>query len=209
VQGIKSRRSSHSVDANAGAARWRMPASGQTGTSSLGPHVRLRQVQTLVRDGSRGLAQAGRWMGGRNGMALRCYGFDIPGARVANVVGPVANSRAQARAEVFPPLCANAAPKYEPDRVSFCQSRTAAPAAHAERNAGCDAVASQYQRSVMPGDAERHAVDRHGAKSIGQVVGVGALEAIDPPAVLKPLHDPAPFLSPGVVCLCQRRPPSV
>ncbi len=30
MQGIKSRTSLHSVDANAGAARWRMPASGQS-----------------------------------------------------------------------------------------------------------------------------------------------------------------------------------
>ena len=29
-----------------------MPAAGQTRTSSLGPHVRFRRVQTLVREGS-------------------------------------------------------------------------------------------------------------------------------------------------------------
>src|SRR5262245_10701710 len=72
----------------------------------------------------------------------------------------------------------------------------------------------------MPGAAERHAVDGRGTPSVGQVVGVGALEpvpgrpivaaeafalaaavdaleAINRAAMLEPLHDPAPFFSPG------------
>src|SRR5262249_32055526 len=100
-----------------------------------------------------------------------------------------------------------------------CSGRPA-PAAGTERNADGDPLVSTHQTATTPRPAERHAVDGHGAPPVGEVIGVGTLEpvpcrpivaakafalatpvyalkTIDWSAVLKPLHDAAPVLSPS------------